>query len=125
MKARKFTKRDRRTSGVGIGSLVCSLSFPETEEKYIIRPFGATKTLFERVRKFIHYHLNERNSRLSEARFTIAAEIRAENGGIRQKPLVTWLDGQDIEAALETAEAQWQELDFESDYDSFETEIDL
>lgn len=123
MKVRKFIKRERRTEGQATGSLVCNVSFPEAEEQYDIRPLGDAKTIFKKTLDFLIHHLQERTLQSKGASFTISAEMRAKNGGIRRKSLVTWNEGESVKSAVRFAQSQWEGLEFETDYESFETEI--
>lgn len=123
MKVRKFVKRNRRTAGIATGHFVCNMSFPETDEHYDLRPFGSSKTVLNRMRKFVRHHVENRSSQQTGAWFTISAEIRAENGGLRRQILATWHEGESIDEAFKLAYEQSSLLVFEDNYSSYETEI--
>lgn len=93
MKVKKFMKRTRNKVGVTTGSLICRLSFPETDEQYDLRPLGDSKSALENIRKFVKHHLDERSSQLEGAKLTISAEIRAQSGGLRRHTLAIWQAG--------------------------------
>lgn len=125
MKARKFTKRDRRTSGRATGTIFCRLLLPILQEKYDFRLTQINpKQAISAIRKFINRHLGKTDNLLFDASFVIEAEMRASSGGFRRKKLATWSFNDDVENVLNQATKKWNSLEFEND-DYEPIEVDL
>jgi hypothetical protein len=60
--------------------------------------------------KFIRRHLPVAPLALAGATFTIGAEVRAENRGVRYRVISRWREGESVPVALEKAAAVWAQL---------------
>lgn len=124
MKVRKFKKRQRRTQGRAAGSLICQMTFPTTDEQFGLRPLTDNpQNAIDNARKFVLHHLRKNAAVLEGASFTLLAEVRASQGGLRRKLLAKWTHGDDVEQVFKVATTQWRLLDFEEDWSAYETEI--
>jgi hypothetical protein len=124
MKARRFVKRDRATVGRATGTLLCRISLPAIGQEYNwwTRPTNPARAVGP-VRKFVNRHLSRNPDLLTDARFVIEAEIRASKSRVGVKQLAKWNFGDDLAAIFEQASIEWQSLEFEENYSTFEVEI--
>lgn len=122
MKAQKFLKRDRTTTGRATSSsVVCQLTFPANDENYELRPINTNRIkALKTMRKFVDKHLQKRTLLLDEASFTIYAEVRASSGSLRRKRLARWTFGDDLDLVFKKASQVWENLEPEEDYVSVE-----
>lgn len=126
MKARKFKKRDRTTSGRATGTLICRLSLPTTSEEYDRRATTNNPArAIQLIRQFVERHLSKSPDLLTGAHFVIEAEVRASSHGLRRKQLAVWKFGDDITSTFEKASQAWASLELEEDYIAMETDITI
>jgi hypothetical protein len=121
MKARGFIKRDRRIAGRATGSVSCRLYFPASNESYTIRQDGSRPV--DKIRRMILKHLADRRLVQEDSSLTIYAEVRASSGALTRKTLTKWKFGESLDEVFAIAAEQWDALEIEEDYSSFDSDI--
>mgnify|MGYP006915255835 CR=1 FL=1 len=110
MLARILKQRDRFTPDRATGAIVCELRIPSAEE-HLIKGFTPhpNRPMAE-IRHFVSANLPMNGIALEGGGFAISALVRKRSGGIERRLLANWRWGENIEAALEKAAAEWARL---------------